>query len=285
MTPRELVVDTDAGSDVDDLLALATIWGSPSLRLRGVTTVYGDTTLRARIVARATRLAGVSVGPIVPGLRATRSGAPVWEAGHEGRLMAGLDSEVIDVEPDAPTLLAAAATVLAVGPLTNVAAALEQPHSIRHLYLMGGSFSGGVEHNIRSDAAAAAAVFDDCVTTTAVGIEQTSRVRLDEGLPSELERCGGLGRLLAGEIRQFQAFSGRSFTVPHDPIAVLLLTDEQLFEMARGRVSVTVSGEEAGTTSLEPGADGPHRIVTDLDPSAVAEQLTVRILSAARAAG
>ncbi|MEU4604290.1 hypothetical protein AB0F43_15020 [Kribbella sp. NPDC023972] len=35
--------DTDIGSDVDDVLALATIFGSPELDLAGVTTVYGDT--------------------------------------------------------------------------------------------------------------------------------------------------------------------------------------------------------------------------------------------------
>jgi len=44
----ELVLDTDIGSDVDDLLALAMILGSPELSLRAVTTVYGDTALRAR---------------------------------------------------------------------------------------------------------------------------------------------------------------------------------------------------------------------------------------------
>ena len=46
--PLRLVLDTDIGTDVDDVLALAVLLGSPELRLAGVTTVYGDVLLRAR---------------------------------------------------------------------------------------------------------------------------------------------------------------------------------------------------------------------------------------------
>ena len=53
--PHPVVLDTDLGSDVDDILALAVILGSPELRLHGVTTVYGDVVLRARMTARAMR--------------------------------------------------------------------------------------------------------------------------------------------------------------------------------------------------------------------------------------
>jgi len=48
----KITLDTDIGSDVDDLLALAMILGSPQLDLQIVTTVYGDTAFRARIVHR-----------------------------------------------------------------------------------------------------------------------------------------------------------------------------------------------------------------------------------------
>src|SRR4051794_4380612 len=41
-------LDTDIGSDVDDLLALALLVGAQEVQLIGVTTVYGDTVLRAR---------------------------------------------------------------------------------------------------------------------------------------------------------------------------------------------------------------------------------------------
>jgi inosine-uridine nucleoside N-ribohydrolase len=56
-TPLKVILDTDIGSDVDDLLALAVLLGSPEWDLTTVSTVYGDTVLRARIVRRAYRLA------------------------------------------------------------------------------------------------------------------------------------------------------------------------------------------------------------------------------------
>ena len=49
---RPVVLDTDIGTDVDDLLALALLVGSPEVQLIGVTTVYGDTALRARMSRR-----------------------------------------------------------------------------------------------------------------------------------------------------------------------------------------------------------------------------------------
>ncbi len=58
MPHHRIILDTDIGSDVDDALALVQILGTPSLELEGVTTVYGDTALRARIVRRYAALAG-----------------------------------------------------------------------------------------------------------------------------------------------------------------------------------------------------------------------------------
>ncbi len=56
--PVPIIFDTDAGSDVDDLWALALIVSHPELNLAGVTTVSGDTQARARLVAKTLRLAG-----------------------------------------------------------------------------------------------------------------------------------------------------------------------------------------------------------------------------------
>jgi purine nucleosidase len=282
----DLVLDTDIGSDVDDLLALATILGSPSLRLRGVTTVYGDTTLRAQMVARACRVAGRNVHPILAGLERTRSGREVWWAGHEGQLMPDLHTEAIDSEPSAVQFLAASTTVAAVGPLTNLAAAVEEPdHRIGELFIMGGNFTGDrIEHNISSDADAADAVFCSPVPTTAVGLDQTTRVRIDNSVADALDQCGAFGTLLAAEIRQYWNFSGAGFNVPHDPIAILMITDPDLFEFSTGRVEVLTTGEDVGRTVFAPDDSGPHRIVSDLDEDRVPALISERMVAAARAA-
>ncbi|MGH3371399.1 MAG: nucleoside hydrolase, partial [Nocardioidaceae bacterium] len=177
---QHLVLDTDLGTDVDDVLALATLLGSPELHLDGVTTVYGDTLLRARMVSRVASVAGRAVGPVVPGRGEPRSGRPVYWAGHEGAQLENLDHEQVSSWYDATEVLAAARTVMAIGPLTNVAEALERPDQvIQELVLMGGEFTEGrVEHNIHCDVAAASVVFAAGLPTTVIGLDQTTRIHL-----------------------------------------------------------------------------------------------------------
>jgi purine nucleosidase len=272
----EFTLDTDIGTDVDDLMALAMILGSPELSLRAVTTVYGDTLLRARMVRRAYGLAGCPAPPIAAGARETRSGRPVWWAGHEGTLMPALASEPVDETLDATTLLRACATVAAIGPLTNVADALDGPHSIEQLVIMGGDItSGKPEHNLSSDVAAAQAVFASGVPAVVTGIDQTERVVLGEDEIVAIEASGALGAVLAAEIRQFRTWLGRPNS-PHDPIAVLAAVQPALYTFARGHLRVTSDG----VTSLEHDDDGPHRIVVDLDTAAVTTEILSRICGA-----
>ena len=96
MSAFSVVYDNDIGSDVDDALTLALLLGSPEVDLLGVTTVYGDTVLRARIAARLVRLAaGDRVVPCLPGSAQTLTRRDVWWAGHEGSTMDRLEQETV----------------------------------------------------------------------------------------------------------------------------------------------------------------------------------------------
>ncbi|PVG80731.1 hypothetical protein DDE18_21535 [Nocardioides gansuensis] len=129
--------------------------------------------------------------------------------------------------------------------------------------------------NILCDVAAAQAVFAAGVPAEVTGIDQTKRVVLSEEEIAAIEACGALGALLSAEIRQFRTWLGRPDS-PHDPIAVLAAVRPELFTFAQGWVRVN----SAGVTSLERHADGPHRIVVDLQPTAVAHELLRRICRA-----
>ncbi|MDH2443752.1 nucleoside hydrolase [Amnibacterium sp. CER49] len=280
-----LVLDTDLGSDVDDLLALAVLLGSPEVTITGVTTVYGDTALRARIAARAFRLAGRTPPSIVPGLAQPRSGREVWWAGHEGEGLEGLDEERIDEHDDAVALLAAAEHVVAIGPLTDLAAAVEEPGcSLAGATLMGGDFGPEArpEHNLRSDAAAADLVLRSGLELTIAGLDVTERVSLGEAEVGRIASSGLLGELLAAQIRTFWRFLGEARSSPHDPIAVLTLLQPDLFEFRRGRIDVETAGDAAGRVSLTEDPAGPHRVAVDLDADAVREEILTRILAATR---
>lgn len=281
MTVKRVALDTDIGTDVDDLLALLTVLGSPELELVAVTTVYGDTVHRARMAAKALRLAGASHVPVVPGLGAPASGRAVWWAGHEGRLLGDLTGETVAGDRDAADVLTAAPTVIGIGPLTDVAAALRDPRSGPHdLVLMGGDFaSGATEHNLRSDALSAHAVFSADVRVQVVGVEQTQRVEVRREFVEDLAVGGGLGALVAAEVSQYQDFSGRP-SVPHDVVAVLLCAAPQLFTLARGRVTVVARGSDEGRTGFVSDPAGPHSIVTDFDPVGILGEMETRILRA-----
>ena len=51
-TQQLVILDTDIGDDIDDAFALALLLQSPEIKLLGITTAFGDTELRARLVER-----------------------------------------------------------------------------------------------------------------------------------------------------------------------------------------------------------------------------------------
>jgi purine nucleosidase len=206
-------LDTDLGSDTDDLCALAMLLGWPYAELVGITTSTDRRGLRAGFVQYALDLAG-------------RVGIPV-AAGAEGSI-GGLFSpvEIPDywpepIEPrpshagDAIALLEASASggavVVSVGPYTNLAM-LESARrgllSSAGVVVMGGHHTSsrpglpnwGIrdDFNVQQDPLAAAIVFERCapiVVPLAVSLEVALRASHLE----DLRASGPLGRLIADQ--------------------------------------------------------------------------------------
>ncbi|NIK57966.1 nucleoside hydrolase [Kribbella shirazensis] len=291
---RSIILDTDIGSDVDDAMALAQILGSPDLSLAEVHTVYGDTLLRARLARRYGVLAGRDLD-VVPGVVEPLSGRKIWWAGHEGTLHDGLESETISADT-APERLVdrlrehpGELDVAAIGPLTNLAAALvlepEAAGWIRHLWVMGGSFGNEkCEHNFKSDDVAAQAVLNAGIPTTVTGLEITQQVTIESARLERIRAAGPLGAALGADIEQWWAFWNETWNVPHDPVAVLALSCPELFRFSEaGRVTIAVGGERAGHSTFTPDPAGSVRIVTGVDAEQVAEEITARIVAAGTA--
>ena len=289
---HHVILDTDIGTDVDDLMALALIFGSPSIELLGVTTVYGDTALRGRMTKRIAEIADVSV-PVHAGESDTLSGRDIWWAGHEARLYDDLGRHTLDgadaVGHLIDTVCAAPGTVdvIAIGPLTNIAAAIRRDPrfagAIRHLWVMGGSFSDEdePEHNFRSDATAAEIVFAAGIPTTVAGLEITRLITMGSDALARMSAAGELGRVIDAEIRQWWEFWGTEWNVPHDPVTVLTLTQPELMEFSPdGRIEILRGEETEGVSRFHPGG-GKTRIVTGLDAEAVADAIVVGIVDAA----
>lgn len=291
---RSIILDTDIGSDVDDAMALAQILGSPDLDLLEVHTVYGDTRLRAQLARRYGVLAGRELD-VVPGVVQPVSGREVWWAGHEGTLHDGLEGETISAGSAPERLVARLRAqpgeldVAAIGPLTNLAAALalepEAARRIRHLWVMGGSFGDEVsEHNFKSDDVAAQTVLTAGIPTTITGLEITRQVTIESARLERIRAAGALGAALGADIEQWWAFWSETWNVPHDPIAVLTLSRPELFTFSEpGRITIAVGGQQAGHSTFTADPEGTVRIVTGVDAEQVAEEITARIVAAGAA--
>jgi inosine-uridine nucleoside N-ribohydrolase len=217
-------LDTDLGSDTDDLCALAMVLGWPDAELVGVTTSTDPGGLRAGFVHHVLELAG-------------RTEVPV-RAGADGSL-AGLFSPILIPdywpEPIAPRpspagaaldLLEANATsgasVVAVGPYTNLAM-LEtlRPGLLASagVVLMGGhhltprpglpQWGKRDDFNVQQDAVAASVVFERCdpvIVPIAVSLEVTLR----RGHLGVLRASGPLAGLIADQGERHARDNGRA---------------------------------------------------------------------------
>jgi purine nucleosidase len=287
---RPVLLDTDIGSDVDDLLALTLLIRSPEMRLIGVTTVYGDTVLRARMTRLVLDQLETRSVPIGIGARETLAGRPVWWAGHEGQGIPGLDQVQIDEGITAADLLQQAATehrgrleLFAIGPLTNVAEAISADESfatsLRHLYIMGGAFwMEQAEHNIKSDPEAAAIVFRSGIPITICGLDVTQRVLLREADMSQIrEASGGIGSVLEDQVRRWWAYTGATENHLHDPLAILAALHPELFRFEQCDVHVEVEGANPGRTWVDGCGAGTVRIAADVDVKAAEQEIVRRL--------
>ncbi|BDP43936.1 nucleoside hydrolase (plasmid) [Deinococcus aetherius] len=287
--PLPVLLDTDIGTDIDDAYALVLAATAPELDLRAVTTVGGNTFTRAEIALKLLKLLGHSA-PVAVG-----SGVPLgkvpwrgWD-GYEGE---GLDLSDVSWRRDAhplaaPHLIADLAetahaegrplTFLAIGPLTNLALALQlHPEATRQLaqvVWMGANFQGfgpenaRAEHNVACDPLAAEVVLQSGLHVTVVGYNVGVQTRLGRADLGELWELGGpLGDALAGLHEVWFRWTQRDHSPMYDPLTVLAAFREDLIETVPTHAHVDLAAPEPGTVVFGPGVeDAPHRVATHLD--------------------
>ena len=290
---RPVIFDTDIGTDVDDILALAVLAKSPELKLIGVTTVYGDTPLRARITKVTCDLLGCTDTAILIGEKETLTRRQISWAGHEGYGVPNLDKAEVPATPAAVDYLLEAAKrfageleVLATGPLTNIATAIKKDAAsfskIKHLYLMGGAFwLDRPEHNIKCDPEAAKIVFASGIPITAIGLDLTLRVLLEADDVRQIAQLGnGAGPLLEDQILRWWELRNITANHPHDPLAALAMVRPDLFIFENWDVDVTKEGRVEGLTRLRQPLKGKTRIGADVFARTAQKEIVRRIVGA-----
>ena len=131
--PIPVILDTDIGLDVDDVWALAHLLNCPELDIKLITTCTGDTTYRAALVAKMLEVAGRTDIPVGVGLmgEASLKTHSEWLGDYQLSNYPGI-VYADGIAAISSTILASEDTVtlIAIGPLTNVAAALEHAPAI-----------------------------------------------------------------------------------------------------------------------------------------------------------
>ncbi len=262
----EAILDTDIGSDVDDALALSLALVSPELDLRGITTVYGHTRLRAQVARALTHAVGRADIPVFAGLELPllRERAVHW-MGHEGE---GIDLTDPALDPDAGSAVdflidtirrnPGRITLLAIGPLTNVAAAIILAPDIigktRELIFIGGVARlaensldvPAVEWNVRCDPEAARVVFKSGIKLTMLGMDVTRRseTHMDAGHLRALQGSDSpLARIAARLVAIYWKTAPDNLRCMHDVVAVAYSYDRSLVGTRCLNVEVETAGE------------------------------------------
>ena len=191
------ILDTDIGDDIDDAFALALALHSPELHLLGVSTAYGDTELRARLLDRYLGAVGRKDLPIAAGV-ATPHDNVFTQAAYARRARPWKHADAVGYMLGQIRTHPGQITLIAIGPLFNIQAAIERDPvtfaKLKRVVLMGGSIDRGydgkagerrppdAEWNINRDPAGARAllasgvpVFMMPLDSTQIHLETTAR--------------------------------------------------------------------------------------------------------------
>jgi purine nucleosidase len=276
-----ILLDTDLamgapGSDIDDGFALALALAEPRIRVELVTTVGGnsDVVTSTRLTHELLEVLGRPDVPVV-------EGAPAGDAAAQELVRRVL------AEPGE-------LTVVAIGPLTNLARALELEPSfaltVREIVLMGGVYLETTnvaampgEYNFWCDPAAAQTVLDSGAQLRLVGLDVTRRVRLTRADAGDLAEGGEFGRLAARHTLAWIDHQERvkpredleqGSCALHDPLAVAVVTDPTLVTWREAHVAVETTSQVTrgvAVADLLMWEDPPEpncRIAVDVDAPA-----------------
>ncbi len=280
---EKVLLDTDIGSDIDDAVCLAYLLAQPQCELLGVSTVTGEPHRRAQMVSALCEVAGKNI-PVVPGVE-----KPLLIPQRQPRAQQAVRLENWPHQKDflevpairflAEKILAypGEVTLLAIGPLTNVALLFavypETIQALKQLVLMCGVFTDSPENpwkaewNAILDPHATQMVYQAAVPIhKSVGLDVTRRVRL----PAQRVKESFIHPLLEPVVDFASVwFEEQDWLIFHDPLAAVSIFDPQVCTFSTGRVQVEsdLSVENPGSTTFERMLEGgPHQVALGVDP-------------------
>jgi inosine-uridine nucleoside N-ribohydrolase len=289
--PQLVILDTDIGDDIDDAFALALALRSPELHILGVTTTFGDTELRARLLDRYLGAAGRSDIPVAAG-PAAKTDNPFTQAAYarqapERKHADGADFLLSQIRSHPGEI-----TLIAIGPLVTVQAAIERDpatfRKLKRVVMMGGSIYRGyddgktgehrppdAEWNINRNPAGAQALLAAGVPIFMMPLDST-QIHLQQ---AQREAIFSHGSPLTDQLtllyHQWMTGSGGQVVTPtlFDPVAVTYAIRPELCPAKPMRLEV----DEKGFT--RPAAGAPNaQVCLQSDEKGFLDLLRTRIV-------
>jgi non-specific riboncleoside hydrolase len=271
MSRTPIILDTDPG--IDDAVAIAAALFAPQLDLKLLTTVAGNVSVE-KTTRNALQLMHfwrkdipVAQGAATPLLRKLRDAAYVHgESGMEGYAFVEhqrqpMDKPAFQAIYECLLQSTEAITLVAIGPLTNIALLLTQypdcKAKIKRLVIMGGSagrgnFTPNAEFNIAIDPEAAARVFESGLEIVMCGLDVTNQALLSPKYLATLSELNQTGKMLHALFSHYRSGSMATGLRMHDLCAIAWLVKPELFRTQPCFVAVETRGEfTAGTTVVD----------------------------------
>lgn len=267
---RDIILDTDIG--VDDAFALA--YAARTQRLLGITTVFGNVTVDQAVKNARLFCQKMAVdAPIYRGcsrplaLAPTAPAAQVHGADGLGGVFAnpfsGEAENAVEFIIRSVNARPGEITLLAIGPLTNIASALNQAPEIvskvKELVIMGGAFgtdghAGNVtpfsEFNIWKDPHAADQVLSSALPIVLVPLDVTHQVLVDGEAIRALQQpvLEAISRSYLDYSLQKERFDGMAL---HDTLTISWLVNPDWFHCVEAPIRVVTDGIASGQTQRQ----------------------------------
>lgn len=285
-TPQKVIIDTDIGDDIDDAFAVALALKSPEIEILGISTTFGDTEARAKILDRILGEAGRSDIPVVAGTP-THTTNPMSQRryGEGGHFAKASHPNAVDFILDQIRRYPGQITLIAIGPLMNVGALINKdPQTflkLKRVVMMGGSIKCGygelwfctahgpdAEWNIINDIPAAKKLFLSGVPLYVMPLDST-QLKFDEVKRAYLFKQG---TPLTDALTLLYHEWGQQTPTLFDPMTLAYILNPQICPVEPMHIVV----DDKGFTRQEPGAPNA-KVCMRSDPNSFFHLLITRL--------
>ncbi|KAL1224329.1 Uridine nucleosidase 1 [Cardamine amara subsp. amara] len=277
---EKLIIDTDPG--IDDSMAIMMAFQTPELEILGMTTVFGNVSTQdaTRNALLLCEIAGFPDVPVAEGSsEPLKGGIPrVADFVHGSNGLGDVsfpppsrkksEKSAAEFLDENVSQYPGEITILALGPLTNLALAIKRDSSfaskVKKIVILGGAFfslgnvNPAAEANIYGDPEAADIVFTSGADITVVGINITTQLKLTDDDLLELRNSKGKHvQMLSDMCKFYRDWHVKSDGVYgvylHDPVSFVAVVRPDLFTYKKGVVRVETQGICIGHTLMDQG--------------------------------